>query len=92
MVSCRVGENPVWIVDDYENHSRHFILGCNADLFLHVNLDASGNVTLTEKNREHAILRTVRRDATGALLGDDVAVQPVEGANGIGRPTVKLSG
>lgn len=85
MMSCEVSGHPAWIVDDYGNRSRHLIFGCAPDLFLHVHLDARGSVTVTEKTREHATLRTVRRDATGALLADEALVQPGEDLDDVAR-------
>ena len=85
MRSCNVAGHPAWIVDDYGNRSRHLIFGCAPDLFLHVHLDARGTVTVTEKTREHATLRTVRRDATGALLADEALVQPGEDLDDVAR-------
>ncbi len=85
MMSCQVGEHPAWIVDDYGNRSRHFIYGCTPDLFLHVHVDAGGTMTMTEKSREQATLRSIRRDATGVLLADEATVQPGEGLDDVAR-------
>ncbi len=40
---------------------------------------------MTEKSREHATLRSVRRDATGVLLADEATVQPGEALDDVGR-------
>jgi hypothetical protein len=85
MMSCEVNGYPAWIIDDYENRVRHFIIGCTPDLFLHVNLDDRGTVTLTEKTHEHATLRSVRRDATGTLLADEATVQTGEHVDDVAR-------
>lgn len=85
MRSYEVDGRPVWIVDDYENRSRHLVLGCAPDRFLHVHLDAQGTVILTEKTREHETLRTLRRDAAGALLEDEARVQPGETLEDVAR-------
>lgn len=85
MMSCEVNGHPAWVIDDYANRVRHFIIGCTPDLFLHVNLDDGGTVTLTEKTREHATLRSVRRDATGSLLADEATVQTGEDVDDVAR-------
>lgn len=85
MVSGSVEGHPVWIVDDYLNHTRHFIVGAGQDIFLHVNLDRHGSITLTEKDGNHATRRVVRRDATGRLLADEATVQPGESLAAIAR-------
>ena len=40
---------------------------------------------MTEKSREHATLRSVRRDATGVLLADEATVQPGEALDDVAR-------
>lgn len=85
MRSCHPGGRPAWIIDDYENRSRHLIFGCAPDLFLNVHLDHRGTLTVTEKTRCHATLRCVRRDATAALLEDEATVQPGEDLADIAR-------
>lgn len=49
MISCEVDGHLAWIIDDYLNRARHIILGCSADRFLHVHLDALGATSITEK-------------------------------------------
>lgn len=83
--SYEVSEHPAWIVDDYGNRSRHFVFGCAPTRFLHLHLDACGTVTLTEKTGQHDTLRTVRRDAAGALLADEAVVQPGETIEDVAR-------
>jgi hypothetical protein len=85
MRSCQVAGRPAWIIDDYANQSRHFVCGCAPDRFLHVQVDACGTVTVTEKTGGHATLRTVRRAATGALLADEALVQPGEDLDEVAR-------
>jgi hypothetical protein len=85
MRSCQLAGHPVWILEDYENQTRHLIFGWTEDLFLHAHLDACGTVTVVEKTREHATLRTVRRSATGALLADEAVVQPGEEVDDLAR-------
>ncbi len=79
MITGSVEGRPVWVIDDYGNGTQHFIIGCDADLFLHANLDrAAGALTLTEKGSNHETLRIVMRDPVGRVLADDVTVQPGE--------------
>lgn len=85
MRSCEVAGHPAWIIDDYGNRTRHFVFGCTPERFLHVHLDAHGNTTMMEKTREHATLRTIRRDANGVLLADEAFVQPGEALEDIAR-------
>ncbi len=85
MISCELEGRPAWIIDDYGNRTRHFIVGCGPDRFLNVHLDHRGAITVTEKSRDHATLRVVRRDATGLLLEDEATVQPGESLEAIAR-------
>jgi hypothetical protein len=85
MVSCAVAGRPAWVIDDYENRTRHVIFGGAADHFLHVHRDSQGAVTVTEKNRDYVTLRSVRYDASGALLADEATVQPGEDIDTVAR-------
>lgn len=84
--SCEVAGHPAWIIDDYGNRERHFVFGCTSELFLHAHLDADGSITLAEKTRTHATLRTtVRRAGNGALVADQAVVQPGETLEQVAR-------
>jgi hypothetical protein len=78
MRSCVVTGHPAWIIDDYGNQERHLVLGCASGLFLHVHLDAAAAIVITEKTRDHATLRTIRRTAEGGLIADRALVQAGE--------------
>lgn len=78
MRACEVAGHPAWIIDDYGNRERHFVFGCAAALFLHTHLGADGSLTITEKTRTHATLRTLCRARSGALLADRAVVQAGE--------------
>jgi hypothetical protein len=78
MRSCTVAGHPAWIIDDYGNQERHLVLGCASGLFLHVHLDAAAAIVITEKTRDHATLRTIRRTAEGGLIADRALVQAGE--------------
>ena len=73
------------VIDDYGRRTRHFIFGCGPGLFLHVNLDEDGTITLMEKDIEYSTLRVVRRDQAGHLLEDTATMQPGERLEHIAR-------
>jgi hypothetical protein len=83
--SLEVEGRAVKVIDDYQRRTRHFVFACSPELFLHVNLDDEGTITLAERTVEHATLRVVRRDRAGRLLESTATVLPGEGLEALAR-------